>query len=94
MPDRGHPRQLPAPRDGLPLGATPRVAAYARGPLILDPAEVRASEWKWRNATAYTVTARGHEYRAIRVYSEGLFIGYWAVELLGVPMFELPAEAP
>lgn len=83
--------QLPRERDGLPDQYTPRVAGYARGPM-LDPIEVRESSWAWRNTRTYVVRAAdGHDYRAVRVHSAlggkgSTFIGYWAVELLGVPL--------
>ena len=77
----------PSPGSPLPADARPRVAAYAHGP-FLDPALVTPSAWKWRNARTYIVQhSDGHDYRAVRVTSlSGEFLGYWAVELLGVPL--------
>lgn len=76
-----------SPGSTLPRRYTPIVAGYARGP-FLDPVLVTPSGWRWRNTRAYTVRhSDGHDYRAIRVHSEdGDFLGYWAVELLGVPL--------
>lgn len=82
------PATLPqSPGSTLPGRYTPLVAGYARGP-FLDPVLVTPSGWRWRNTRAYTVRhSDGHDYRAIRVHSEdGDFLGYWAVELLGVPL--------
>ncbi len=76
----------PRQRAGLPEQYTPKVAGHARGPLITEPTEIRSSEWSWRNARTYVVSWGGQNYRALRVYSGGDFIGYWAVELLGVPL--------
>jgi len=81
------PRQTPPTRNGLPEHYTPRVAGHARGPMIVSPVETRASEWRWRNCRTYVIRALdGHDYRAVQVYSDGLMLGYWAVELLGVPL--------
>lgn len=89
MPNRhlNPPRQLPPIRDGLPEHHyTPRSAGYARGPMLI-PELVTPSEWRWRNCRTYVIrNADGHDYRAVRVYSGGEMIGYWAVELLGVPL--------
>lgn len=55
--------------------------------MISEPVETRPSEWSWRSNRTYVVRAPdGHDYRAIAVYSDGAMIGYWAVELLGVPL--------
>lgn len=76
----------------LPEHYTPIVAGYAAGPLITEPDEVRDSEWSWRSCRTYVVRWEGHDYRAVRVYAagprraRGEMIGYWAVELLGVPL--------
>lgn len=78
--------RLPRRRDGLPERYTPIVAGYARGPLITSPDEVRPSSWAWRNARTYVVRHEGHDYRALRLYADGNLLGYWAVELLGVPL--------
>lgn len=79
---------LPQRRAELPERYRPIVAGYARGPLITAPDEVRPSEWRWRNARTYVVRHLGHDYRAVRLYSvpDGAPLGYWAVELLGVPL--------
>lgn len=75
-----------SPGSVLPATYTPKVAGYARGP-FLDPETVTPTEWRWRNARTYLVRhSDGHDYRAVRVTSEGVFIGYWAVELLGIPL--------
>jgi len=76
-----------SPGSVLPPHHTPRVAAHAHGPFI-DPELVTPTEWKWRNVRTYVVrAANGHDYRCIRVSAGGVQIGYWAVELLGVPLF-------
>lgn len=70
----------------LPRRHTPTLAAWSSGP-FLDPKLVTPSEWTWRGARTYVVdTVDGEQYRALRVESEGEFIGYWAVELLGTPL--------
>jgi len=72
----------------LPARYTPRVAGYARGPFI-EPAEVIPSEWRWRNARAYTIRDKdGVYWRCVRVFTDAgaVFAGYWAVELLGVQL--------
>lgn len=78
-----------SPGSALPRQYTPRVAGYARGP-FLDPVLVTPSHWRWRNARTYVIRDRdGHDYRAVRVLSaEREFVGYWAVELLGIPLIE------
>lgn len=81
----------------LPPRYSPVVAGYARGP-FLDPVTVTPSDWRWRNTRTAVVRDRdGHDYRAIRVYTAALagmrmteFVGWWAVELLGVPL--IPRE--
>lgn len=77
----------PAGGSSLPAHYTPRIAGYARGP-FLDPQLITPSHWNWRNTrTAVVRHADGHDYRAIRVSSTtGEFLGWWAVELLGVPL--------
>lgn len=75
-----------SPGSVLPAHYTPKVAGYARGP-FMEPETVTPTEWCWRNARTYIVRhSDGHDYRAVRVTSEGAFIGYWAVELLGIPL--------
>lgn len=75
-----------SPASALPARYTPRVAGYARGPFI-EPAEVIPSEWRWRNARTYVIRdADGVNWRCVRVCSEGEPVGYWAVELLGLPL--------
>lgn len=75
-----------SPGSVLPAHYTPKVAGYARGP-FMEPETVTPTEWRWRNARTYIVRhSDGHDYRAVRVTSEGVFIGYWAVELLGIPL--------
>lgn len=71
---------------GLPGAYTPKVAGYARGP-FLDPQLVTPSEWRWRNTRTYIIQhSDGLDYRAVMVHSHGDFVGYWAVELLGLPL--------
>lgn len=73
-------------RHSLPPHYSPRVAGYARGPFI-DPVEVTPTSWRWRNTRSFIVRGQnGHDYRCIRVSSDHGFIGYWAVELLGIPL--------
>lgn len=75
-----------SPGSVLPAHYTPKVAGYARGP-FMEPVTVTPTEWRWRNARTYLVRhSDGHDYRAVRVTSDGAFIGYWAVELLGIPL--------
>lgn len=70
----------------LPHPYTPKVAGYAHGPFI-EPALVTPTHWRWRNARTYIVKANtGQEYRCVRVSSGKEFCGYWAVELLGIPL--------
>jgi hypothetical protein len=77
-----------SPGSTLPGRYTPLVAGYARGP-FLAPELVTPSGWRWRNTRAYTIRhSDGHDYRAVRVFSQPghVFVGYWAVELLGLPL--------
>ena len=75
-----------APVSVLPPHYAPKVAGYARGPFI-DPVIVTPTSWRWRNARSFIVRApNGQDYRCVRVVSEGIFRGYWAVELLGIPL--------
>lgn len=75
-----------APGSTLPTRYTPKVAGYARGP-FLDPVRITPSGWRWHDVRTYVVRhSDGLDYRAVRVASEGAFIGYWAVELLGTPL--------
>lgn len=70
----------------LPRHYSPSVAGYARGPFI-TPELVTPSDWRWKNARTVVVRhSDGLDYRAVRVFSEGVFIGYWAVEQLGTPL--------
>ena len=76
----------PSPGSVLPARYVPLVAGYARGPFI-DPATVTPTDWRWHDARTYIVRGRdGLDYRCVRVASEGVYIGYWAVELLGKPL--------
>ncbi len=75
-----------SPGSALPAHYSPLVAGYARGPFV-EPATVTPTDWRWRDTRTYIVRATdGHDYRCVRVTSEGVEIGYWAVELLGVPL--------
>jgi len=75
-----------APVVSLPATYIPMVAGYARGPFI-DPVTVTPTSWRWRNTRSFIVRAsNGKDYRCVRVSSEGSFVGYWAVELLGMPL--------
>lgn len=75
-----------APGSSLPRHYSPTVAGYASGP-FLDPQLITPSDWNWRNArTAVVRHSDGLDYRAVRVWSDGDFIGWWAVELLGTPL--------
>lgn len=75
-----------SPGSALPARYTPLVAGYARGP-FMEPQTVTPTEWRWRNARTFIVRhSDGLDYRCVRVSSEGVFIGYWAVELLGTPL--------
>lgn len=77
------PATSPSPGLSLPAVYTPLAAGYARGPYI-TPETVTPTDWRWRSARTYIVTdADGTNYRCVRVFSGGRFIGYWAVELLG-----------
>ena len=70
----------------LPRHYSPGVAGYARGP-FLDAQLVTPSDWRWRNVRSAVVRhSDGLDYRAIRVWSEGVLLGWWAVELLGTPL--------
>lgn len=70
----------------LPAPYSPRVAGYAAGP-FLDPQLITPSTWRWLNTRTYVVKhTDGHEYRALLVTSDGVEVGYWAVERLGEPL--------
>lgn len=73
----------------LPATYIPKVAGYARGPFVSGL--VTPSAWWWKNTRTVVVhnEADGLDYRAIRVLDDARtpeFVGYWAVELLGVPL--------
>ena len=92
----GTARPLPRARvTALPRHYTPKVAGYARGP-FLDPQLVTPSAWRWRNCRSYVIRhSDGLDYRAVRVLDTSRspeFIGYWAVELLGIPLTDLEAK--
>lgn len=75
-----------SPGSVLPARYIPKVAGYAGGP-FLEPELVTPSGWQWYDVKTYVVRhSDGLDYRAVRVSSEGVFIGYWAVELLGTPL--------
>lgn len=68
----------------LPPHYSPKVAGYARGPFI-ESDLVTPTSWRWRSARSFIVrAANGQDYRCVRVSSEGEFVGYWAVETLGI----------
>lgn len=70
----------------LPANYQPRVAGYVPGPFI-EPVTVTPTHWRWRNARTYIIRgSNGHDYRCLRVSSGSDFVGYWAIELLGVPL--------
>lgn len=75
-----------SPGSVLPRHYSPMVAGYARGPFI-EPVTVTPTDWRWRNARSAIVRDRnGTDWRCIRVVSEGVIVGWWAVELLGIPL--------
>jgi hypothetical protein len=91
--DEGTPATLtlsPGFLSALPPVYLPRVAGYARGPFI-QPETVTPSDWNWRNARTCVVSdSTGTYYRCVRVSTPTkhgpVFVGYWAVELLGIPL--------
>lgn len=92
----GDSKPLPRLRaSGLPRQYSPKVAGYARGP-FLDPQLVTPSAWRWRNCRTYIIRhTDGQDYRAVRVLETSHtpeFVGYWAVERLGVPLTELEVK--
>lgn len=76
---------------GLPPRYLPRVAGYARGPWI-DPRLVTPTEFRWRNARTYILEDYdGVEWRCVRItVPGGHHAGWWAVELLGLPLLGEP----
>lgn len=80
------PAPAPTPGSFLPRHYSPAVAGYAAGP-FLTPELVTPSAWRWKNTRTYVIRhTDGRDYRAVRVESDGEFVGYWAVELLGTPL--------
>jgi hypothetical protein len=74
------PREAPS---ALPAKYSPAAAVYAPGP-FLEPELVEPSAWKWRDIrTLEITTSDGTVWRALRVFSEREFIGYWGIEQVG-----------
>jgi len=85
----------PRPGSALPPTYTPASAGFARGP-FLDPQTVTPTSLKWNRARVYHVHAvDGRDYYALRVFTGPRkqerrdFVGWWAIEERGVPLFDL-----
>lgn len=71
----------------LPANYRPRVAGFARGPFLV-PALVTPTQVTWRNARTYIVQiADGRNFRAVRITAGRTFVGWWAVEEFGLPLY-------
>jgi hypothetical protein len=88
LPRTDAPGNLPG-SSALPAVYSPKVAGYAGGPFLI-PALITPSGWRWRRTRTYLITDErdGLTYRAVRVIDRNKeFVGYWAVELMGTPLF-------
>lgn len=69
----------------FPSGYAPKAATFAAGPMI-EPVNVAPCGVAFRKEPTYVVTdPAGVDYRCVEVTANGVHVGFWAVELLGVP---------